>query len=82
MRHFVHQAKEKLGEKFGEHFIAITDPGSKLEGEAKAMNFRRIFHGLPGVGGPLFGSFALWRCAHVPNWYGCRGFSLYRFADG
>lgn len=51
MRHFVHQAKEKLGEKFGEHFIAITDPGSKLEGEAKAMNFRRIFHGLPGIGG-------------------------------
>src|SRR5262249_21374849 len=32
-------------------FIAITDPGSKLEKEATADKFRHIFHGIPSIGG-------------------------------
>lgn len=51
MKYFVQRAKETVGDQYGSHFVAITDPGSKLEGEAKAMNFLKIFHGYPGVGG-------------------------------
>jgi transaldolase/glucose-6-phosphate isomerase len=32
-------------------FIAITDPGSSLEKLALADGFRRVFHGLPTIGG-------------------------------
>jgi transaldolase/glucose-6-phosphate isomerase len=35
----------------GDHFIAITDPGSGLEALAKEKNFRKIFDGPPNVGG-------------------------------
>ena len=37
--------------KAGSRFIAITDPGSKMEHVAQGDNFRRIFHGLPSIGG-------------------------------
>jgi transaldolase/glucose-6-phosphate isomerase len=33
------------------HFVAITDPGSSLEKEAKRDRFRHIFHGKPSIGG-------------------------------
>jgi transaldolase/glucose-6-phosphate isomerase len=35
----------------GRQFIAITDPGSALEQRAKEQRFRRIFHGVPSIGG-------------------------------
>ena len=35
----------------GKHFIAITDPGSQMEIDAKAMQFRHIFYGVPEIGG-------------------------------
>jgi glucose-6-phosphate isomerase len=35
----------------GSHFIAITDPGSKMEQVAKADKFRHIFYGDPAIGG-------------------------------
>jgi transaldolase/glucose-6-phosphate isomerase len=35
----------------GRHFIAITDPGSKLETVATRDGFRRIFAGVPSIGG-------------------------------
>lgn len=38
-------------EKAGSHFVAITDPGSKLEAIAKAKGYRRIFAGVPSIGG-------------------------------
>ncbi len=38
-------------EKAGKHFIAITDPGSKLQGAAEAEHFRQIFNGVPSIGG-------------------------------
>ncbi len=37
--------------KTGRHFIAVTDPGSPLEQRAKEQGFRRIFHGVPSIGG-------------------------------
>ena len=38
-------------EKAGSHFIAITDPGSKMQQVAEAERFRHIFHGDPSIGG-------------------------------
>ena len=38
-------------EKAGSHFVAITDPGSKLEAMAKQDGFRRTFLGDPEIGG-------------------------------
>jgi transaldolase/glucose-6-phosphate isomerase len=35
----------------GEQFIAITDPGSKMEQVAKADGFRHIIYGKPEIGG-------------------------------
>lgn len=35
----------------GSHFVAVTDPGSKLEQTAKADGFAHIFAGDPAVGG-------------------------------
>ena len=35
----------------GKHFVAITDPGSKMEQVAKDDGFRHIFYGKPQIGG-------------------------------
>ncbi|HKX84456.1 MAG TPA: hypothetical protein VJL58_09565, partial [Pyrinomonadaceae bacterium] len=35
----------------GNQFVAITDPGSKMEQVAKADGFRHIFYGRPEIGG-------------------------------
>ncbi len=51
MAHFLSMVKESVGSEAGSHFIAITDPGSKLEVVAKKENFRHIFYGYPGIGG-------------------------------
>ncbi|MGH9529945.1 MAG: bifunctional transaldolase/phosoglucose isomerase [Terriglobales bacterium] len=51
-QYFFERAKQVLGaEKAGRHFIAITDPGSKLEQVAQSDQFRHIFHGVPSIGG-------------------------------
>ena len=51
MEHFLARAKETIGAAAGKHFVAITDPGSKLEDRAKSEGFRRIFRGEPTIGG-------------------------------
>jgi transaldolase/glucose-6-phosphate isomerase len=51
-QYFFERTKEVVGaDKAGGHFIAVTDPGSKMEQVAKADHFRHIFHGLPSIGG-------------------------------
>ena len=51
-QHFFERVKEIVGPgKAGDRFIAITDPGSKLEHVARADGFRQIFFGLPSIGG-------------------------------
>jgi transaldolase/glucose-6-phosphate isomerase len=37
--------------KTGHRFIAVTDAGSSLEKAAKKLNYARIFHGEPSIGG-------------------------------
>lgn len=51
MQYFFDRMKQTVGAEAGKHFIAVTDPGSKLEKTAKDKNFRHIFYGLPSVGG-------------------------------
>ncbi len=51
-RHFFDLAETALGAgQAGRRFIAITDPGSRLEATALAQGFWRVFHGRPGIGG-------------------------------
>jgi transaldolase / glucose-6-phosphate isomerase len=38
-------------DKVGEHFVAVTDPGSPLERRANQLNFSCVFHGTPSIGG-------------------------------
>jgi len=49
---FFNEMTEAVGpEEAGSHFIAITDPGSKMEQVAKEDGFRYIFYGDPTIGG-------------------------------
>ena len=48
---FAEMTKAVGADKAGSHFIAITDPGSKMEQVAKADGFRHIFYGDPQIGG-------------------------------
>jgi transaldolase/glucose-6-phosphate isomerase len=51
-QYFFERVKQALGEeKAGERFIAITDPGSKMQQVAERDRFRHIFYGVPTVGG-------------------------------
>jgi transaldolase/glucose-6-phosphate isomerase len=50
--YFFDRVKSAVGaDAAGSHFIAITDPGSSLEKEAKRDRFRQIFYGKPSIGG-------------------------------
>ena len=51
MQYFFAETKKVVGDRAGQHFIAVTDPGSKLEGVAERLSFRRVYHGVPGIGG-------------------------------
>jgi len=50
-RYFFDRAGEALGRHPGDRFIAVTDPGSKLEETAALDRYRHIFYGLPEIGG-------------------------------
>jgi len=50
-RYFYARVREKKGDRAGDNFIAVTDPGTQLESEAKRDRFRRIFLNPPDIGG-------------------------------
>jgi transaldolase/glucose-6-phosphate isomerase len=51
-QYFFDRMQQTVGrDKAGEHFIAITDPGSKMQQVAERDRFRKIFFGLPSIGG-------------------------------
>ncbi len=51
-QYFYERVRLAVGaEKAGDHFIAITDPGSKVEKVAESEGFREVFHGVPSIGG-------------------------------
>ena len=50
-KYFFERMRQIKGDRAGENFIAITDPGSLLEHLAQELRFRDIFHGVPDIGG-------------------------------
>jgi transaldolase/glucose-6-phosphate isomerase len=48
---FWHRLTQIRGNRAGEHFIAITDPGTSLEALAHERGFRRVFLNPPEIGG-------------------------------
>jgi transaldolase/glucose-6-phosphate isomerase len=72
MDHFLAGAAALLGSAAASHFVAITDPGSRLQETAEAKNFRRVFLGVPSVGGRYsvlskFGLVPLAATGHDPH---------------
>ncbi len=51
LQYFYEETKKVVGDDAGRHFIAITDPGSKLEGVAVRLHFRRVYYGVRSIGG-------------------------------
>jgi transaldolase/glucose-6-phosphate isomerase len=49
--YFWERMVKAVGATANKHFVAITDPGSKLENLAKQKKYRRIFAGVPSIGG-------------------------------
>ncbi len=51
-QYFFERVKQAIGaEQAGSRFIAITDPGSKMQLVAERDRFRHIFYGLASIGG-------------------------------
>jgi transaldolase / glucose-6-phosphate isomerase len=51
-QYFFERAKQAVGAvKVGSHFMAITDPGSKMQQVAEAERFLHVFFGRPSIGG-------------------------------
>jgi transaldolase/glucose-6-phosphate isomerase len=51
-QYFFEQVKRVVGEtEAGSRFIAITDPGSKMQHVAEQDRFRAVFYGWPTIGG-------------------------------
>ena len=51
-QYFFERVKKAVGEKLvGSRFIAVTDPGSKMQQVAETDKFWKIFAGLPSIGG-------------------------------
>ncbi len=51
LAHFLDRTRSILGGQAASRFVAITDPGTDLEKLAQREGFRKIFHGVPSVGG-------------------------------
>ena len=50
--YFFERVRRRLGKRAaGNHFIAITDPGSKIHRIAESEGFRRVFFGAPAIRG-------------------------------
>ncbi len=51
-QYFFDRMQQTVGkDKAGEHFIAITDPGSKMQQVAERDQFRKVFFGVASIGG-------------------------------
>lgn len=49
--YFYYRLREIKGERAGQNFVAITDPGSYLGELARKRDFRKVFWGYPDIGG-------------------------------
>lgn len=51
LAYFLERARQYAGADAGRNFVAITDPDSALEKQARDLKFWRVFHGIPDIGG-------------------------------
>ncbi len=75
--YFFAKVVEAVGpDKAGQHFVAVTDPGSSMEKVAVTQGFAKIFHGDPTIGGrySVLSPFGM-----VPA--AAAGIDLHRFLD-
>ncbi len=78
MLYFMDEVAKVLGkDAVGKHFVAITDPGSKLEKFANENKFRHIYHGVPAIGGRYS---ALSNFGMIPS--AAMGLDVERLLDG
>jgi transaldolase / glucose-6-phosphate isomerase len=76
-QYFFERVKKIVGEsEAGNRFIAITDPGSKLQQVAQKDGFRHVFFGVPGIGGRYS---ALSNFGMIPG--SIQGIDIPRFLD-
>jgi len=76
-QYFFERTKQAVSaEEAGRHFIAITDPGSKMQKVGESDRFQHIFFGLPSIGGRYS---ALSNFGMVPA--ALMGLDLARFMD-
>ena len=51
-QYFYEKVKQAVGPaEAGKRFIATTDPGSQMQKVAETLSFRRVFYGVPNIGG-------------------------------
>jgi len=50
-RYFYDRVKSVRGDRAGENFIAVTDPGTQMVKDAERDKFRKIFINMPDIGG-------------------------------
>ena len=48
---FWDRMQQAVGDRAGQHFVAVTDPGSKMQHVAEQDGFRHVFMGDPAIGG-------------------------------
>ncbi|HVO59651.1 MAG TPA: bifunctional transaldolase/phosoglucose isomerase [Terriglobales bacterium] len=76
-QYFFERVKQAVGaDKAGSHFIAITDPGSKMQQVAEHDHFRHIFFGRADIGGRYS---ALSNFGMVPA--AAMGLNVHKFLD-
>ena len=51
LAYFLERVRSLMGSEAGSRFVAITDPGTELDRLAQREGFRKVFHGVPSVGG-------------------------------
>ena len=74
-QYFFERAKSKVGAReVASRFVAVTDPGSKMQQVAESDGFRKVFFGVPSIGGRYS---ALSNFGMVPG--AAMGFDLAKF---
>src|SRR6202162_47840 len=61
-QYFYEKVKQAVGAaEAGKRFIATTDPGSQMQKVAETHSFRRVFYGVPNIGGryPALSNFGM-----------------------
>ena len=51
MEYFLGRVRSAIGDKAASHFVAVTDPGSSLDKQARSLGFAHVLHGDPTIGG-------------------------------